>query len=354
MVGCRENAKNTLVKNYLYFAEKWGAKVQPESTVRDIRPLSGEQTDGARYEVFHYRTPACLKKPFKQVRARNVVVSAGAVNTNRLLLRCRYVTRSLPYLSKRLGYNVRTNSESFTGLTARDWKTDYSKGVAIGAIFQADDKTQIEALRFPSGSDVTFTLLAAPLIEATGSILGRIFKSLWTVVCHPVDFLSTKIFPGVAQRSTILLAMQTHDNMMRVRLGRSLFTLFRRDLVCEREEERPINPVVELAHRITRMLAKKTDSIPQGMVNEGLLNIPTTGHFMGGIPFGKGAEDGVVGVNCEVHNYPGLYVVDGSIMPANPGINPSLTITALAEYAMDKIPPKEGAYVHETFLGKES
>jgi cholesterol oxidase len=166
---------------------------------------------------------------------------------------------------------------------------------------------------------------------------------LWQVLIHPIDFLASKVFSGVARRTTVLLTMQTEDNLMQLKLGRNLFTLFRKDLVCERDEKRPIHAVVEVAHRVTRMLAKKMNGVPQGMLNESLLNIPETAHFMGGVPFGESAEDGVIGLNCEVHGYPGLYVVDGSIMPANPGINPSLTITALAEYAMDQVPAKEGA-----------
>lgn len=63
--------------------------------------------------------------------------------------------------------------------------------------------------------------------------------------------------------------------------------------------------------------------------------------------FGKDESEGVVDLDCQIFNYPGLYVVDGSIVPANPGINPSLTITALAEYAMDRMPPKPGAHVRE-------
>ena len=350
MVGCRENAKNTLVKNYLCFAQKWGAKVEFESTVRDIRPLRGFQTDGARYEVCYYRTTALLIKPLKRVRARNVVVSAGAVNTNRLLFRCRDITGSLPHLSKKLGYNVRTNSESLTGITARGWDTDYSKGIAIGSIFEADDITKIEAVRFPDGSGATLKSLAAPLIEAGSSVPVRILRTIRQLVCHPIDFLSAKIFPGAARRSMVLLTMQTEDNVMRVRLRRKFFTLFRRDLVSERDEKRPIDAFVEIAHRITRMLAGKIDGIPQGMVNESLLNIPGTAHFMGGVPFGESAEDGVIDLNCEVHNYPGLYVVDGSIIPANPGVNHSLTITALAEYAMDLIPPREGSHVREPLM----
>ena len=67
-----------------------------------------------------------------------------------------------------------------------------------------------------------------------------------------------------------------------------------------------------------------------------------TAHLLGGCPFGTTAEDGVVGVDCQVHNYPGLYVVDGSVIPGNPGVNPSLTITAMAEYAMSRIPARPG------------
>ncbi len=350
MVGCRENGKNTLVKNYLYFAEKWGATVEAESTVRDIRPLPDNQTDGARYEVWFTRTTAWPVKTPKRVRARSVIVSAGAVNTNRLLFRCRDITSSLPQLSQKLGHNIRTNSESLTGAVARDSRTDYSKGIAIGSVFRADEGTQIEAVRFPEGSNALLRFLAAPLIDAGSSIPVRILKTVWQLLIHPTDFFGTKLSSALAKRTTVLLTMQTEDNLMRLKLGRNFFTLFRKDLVCELDEKRPVHAVVEVAHRATRMLAKKMGGIPQGMANESLLNIPETAHFMGGVPFGEGAEDGVIGLNCEVHNYPGLYVVDGSIMPGNPGINPSLTITALAEYAMDQVPAKEGAQIREPLM----
>jgi cholesterol oxidase len=342
MVGCRNNAKNTLVKNYLYFAEKWGAHVLPEARVTDIRPLPGSQPDGARYEVVYHRSTAWMVRPSGRVRARHVVVSAGAVGTNRLLFRCRDITRSLANLSPRLGDNVRTNSEALSGITDRSWEPDYSKGVSITSIIQVDEITQTEVVRFSDGSGLIMRMLAAPMIDARGSTLAHILATLGQVIRHPLDFIRTKVLGHLARRSTILLTMQTEDNLMKVRLGRNLFTLFRRDLVCVRDEERPIHAVVEVAHRITGMFARRVDGIPQGMINESLLNIPGTAHFMGGVPFGQDAGEGVIGLNCEVHNYPGLYVVDGSIMPANPGINPSLTITALAEYAMSHIPVRPG------------
>jgi len=350
MVGCRENAKNTLVKNYLHFAEKWGAAVQPEATVTDIQPLSGVAPDGARFEVLYRKTTSWPIRSVRRLRARQVILSAGAVNTNRLLLRCRDVTKSLPKLSARLGDNVRTNSESLTGAISRDKSMDYSKGVAIGSIFKADEMTQMEAVRFPAGSGAMPVMLAAPLIKPNPRKAIRFIETLGLILWRPVDFLRSKIFGDLAARSTVILTMQTEDNLMRVRLGRNLFTLFRKDLVCERDKENPIETDLEIAHRVTQLLAGKVNGIPQGMVNQSLLNIPGTAHFMGGVPFGRTAEDGVIDLNCEVHGYPGLYVVDGSIMPANPGINPTLTIAALAEYAMDRIPPKQGAQARKPLM----
>ena len=350
MVGCRDNAKNTLPKNYLFFAEEWGAAVWPEVTVTDIRPLSGHAPDGARFEVLYRKKTSWPLCPVRRVRARHVVVSAGAVNTNRLLLKCRDMTKSLPKLSARLGDNIRTNSESLTGAVSRDKGKDFSKGIAIGSIFNADEVTQMEAVRFPAGSGAMLALLAAPLIKPGLGRAMRFVQTLGLILWRPVDFMRSKIFGDLARRSMVILTMQTQDNLMRVRLGRNLFTRFRKDLVCERDLEHPVEADLEIAHRATHLLAGTVNGIPQGMVNQSLLNIPSTAHFMGGVPFGLTAEDGVIGLNCEVHNYPGLYVADGSIMPANPGINPTLTIAALAEYAMDHIPPKQGAHARKPLM----
>ncbi len=350
MVGCRHNAKNTLVKNYLYFAEKRGAQVRPECEVRDIRPLPEGQPDGARYEVSYRSSTAWLFRPERTGRARNVILSAGALGTLRLLFRCRDVTRSLPNISPRLGDMVRTNSEALLGATNRHLTTDYSEGVAITSIFKADAVTQIEPVRYPAGSDL-MRLLAGPLISSGGNILARFLKSAAEVFLHPLDFVKVHILPGWARRSTILLVMQTEDNRIKLRLGRSLFTLFRRNLVSLPDEEQTIPSKIDVGHEVTRAFAKKTDAVPLGSINEGLFNIPLTAHILGGCPFGRDDKEGVVDLNCQLHNYPGLYTVDGSIVPANPGVNPSLTITALAEYAMSCVPPKEGRLRREKLLG---
>ncbi len=341
MVGCRYNAKNTLVKNYLYFAEKQGAQVRAEAHVTAIVPLPAGQADGARYAIRYRRTTAFSHRT-QQVRARQVVLAAGVLGTLNLLFGCRDVARTLPDLSPRLGEMVRTNSEALLGITSRGDDVNYSEGVAITSIVQVDDVTQIEPVRYPDGSSF-IKMIAAPLIEAGSSVIERLLKITGTALRHPLDAARTKLLPGWARKTTILLVMQTADNLLRLRPGRSVYSLFRRGLVPEQDAEHPVHAQIPIGNRVTRAFAQRTNGITQAPLHESLLNMPTTAHILGGCPFGRSAEDGVIDLNCEVFNYPGLYVVDGSIMPANPGVNPSLTIAALAEYAMSRIQPRPDA-----------
>ncbi|HQR17066.1 MAG TPA: GMC oxidoreductase, partial [Gemmatimonadales bacterium] len=343
MVGCRYNAKNTLVKNYLYLAEKWGAEVEAEAEVRDIVPLPAGQPDGARYEVVYRSASALLFRGERRIRTRNVIAAAGALGTLRLLFRCRDVTGSLPKISQRLGDLVRTNNESLLGVIARDDTADYSQGIAITSIVHADPITTIEPVRYSAGSSM-MRLLTGPIIDG-GSGLSRLARSVWEIISRPADFARTHFRSRWAQRTTIILAMQTDDTKLRFRFGRSFFTLFRRGLVSHPDPESGHPSAIEVSRKVTRRFAEKIDGIAAGSINESLLGIPMTAHILGGCPFGTSAADGVVGLDCQVHNYPGLYAIDGSIVPANPGVNPSLTITALAEYAMSRVPDKPGAAV---------
>jgi cholesterol oxidase len=343
MVGCRYNAKNTLVKNYLYLAEKWGAEVEAEAEVRDIIPLPDGQPDGARYEVLYRSSSALLFRNERRIRTRNVIAAAGALGTMRLFFRCRDVTGSLPRLSPRLGDMVRTNNESLLGVIARDDRADYSQGIAITSIVHADAMTTIEPVRYSPGSSM-MRLLTGPIIES-GGFLSRLAQSVWQIIARPIDFARTHFLPRWAQRTTIILAMQTDDTRLRFRFGRSLFTFFRRGLVSHPDPESGHPSAIEISRKVTRRFAEKNGGIAAGSINEGLLGIPMTAHILGGCPFGANASEGVVGLDMQVHNYPGLYAVDGSIIPANPGVNPSLTITALAEYAMEQMPAKPGAAV---------
>ena len=356
MVGCRHNAKNTLPKNYLYFAEKQSAKVQAEVEVTDVKPLTmdhGKIVEPARYEIT-YQSSTSLFKHKHAVYARNVIFSAGVMGTIRLLLSLRDVKRSLPKLSGRLGHMVRTNSEALLGSVARTSDVNYSAGVSISSIYNHDEITRVEPVRYPDGSSL-MRFLAAPMIDTDVSIPMRLLRFFAWVLTHPLDFLKALILPGWAHNATILLVMQHTDNRMRFRMGRSVFTLFSLGIVAEREPGYEIHAHVKGSHELTRDFAKRTNGVALGSLGENLLGLPTTAHILGGAPIGRDSTEGVVNENFEVHNYPGLYIIDGSIMPANPGVNPSLTITALAEYAMSNIQVKHTkAQVENTNLQIES
>jgi cholesterol oxidase len=343
MVGCRYNAKNTLPKNYLYFAEKLGAEIRSEAEVTDVRPLTvdGGQSNEGGYRVTYRQSTGWFGGSRREVRGRNVVFSAGVMGTLALLLRLRDVRRSLPDLSPRLGNMVRTNSEALLGSVARTSDVDYSRGIAITSIFNADAITRAEPVRYPDGSSL-MRLMSAPLIDLETGVFTRILRSLGWTLRHPVDALRAMLLPGWAHNTTILLIMQNADNRMRMRLGRSIYTFFTRGLVADKEPGYEIHALVNGSHTLAREFAARTNGVAMGSLGENLLNLPTTAHILGGVPIGTDASAGVVDDQLRVHNYPGLYIVDGSVVPANPGVNPSLTIAALAEYAMAKIPRKAG------------
>jgi len=344
IVGCRDNSKNTLLKNYLYFAEKYGVEIRPEASVHAIYPIQDAESNSARYEVHYHSSTAWFYKPTQVVRAKNVIVSAGTLGTIYLLLYCRDVIHSLEKLSPRLGERVRTNSESFLGAFSSKSAANHCEGLAITSIIQAGESTHVEPVRFSEGSSLLFRVLSSPLIRPGGNFLRRLRDTLLEVFKKPAEMIGTKFIPGLTRRGLALLIMQSEDNQMRLRLGRNPFALFRRGLVAEHNPERTVPVDIKLAHEVVRSFAKRISGYPIGTITEGLLNVPMTAHILDGCSFGRDASEGVIDLDCQVHNYPGLYIIDGSIVPANPGINPTLTITALAEYAMSRVPPKENAF----------
>lgn len=334
MVGCRHNAKNSLDKNYLYLAEKNGVTIQPESTVVDILPVSN---DDARYEVVYTSSTAWGRGRKRRVRARNVVVAAGVLGTTKLLLHCRDVSGSLHRLSRQLGERVRSNSEALLGVTARDGSVDYSRGVSITSHFWVDEVTSVEPVRYPRGSSA-LRHLAVPLVDNSGNNWQRIGRFIAFAIRHPYDFLKARFLPDWARDTTILLIMQTVESQMKLKLGRSKWTLGRRGLVTKQDPDNPIPAVMDVGRQVVEQFAALSNGIAQSTANETLLATPSTAHILGGCGIGQSAENGVIDIYHEAFNYPGLYIVDGSAIPANLGVNPSLTITAMAERAMSHIP----------------
>jgi cholesterol oxidase len=338
MPGCRYNAKNTLMKNYLWFAERNGVRIEPERTVVDVRPLDGD--DGREgYAVTSERSGRWLAKDRRTHTARGVVLAAGAMGTNQLLHQCRE-NGSLPRLSRRVGYRVRTNSEAIPAVTIRDDSLDFTQSVAISSSIHPSEDTHIENVTYGRGADSMALLWT--LAVGKGTRLTRPLRYLGQSVRHPVQWLRANWPARWSRRTVILLVMQTLDNSMRFKAKRKLLGRGVR-LTTEQDPENPNPTFIPVADWTVRRAAEKLSGTPQVGTTEALLNTPITAHILGGAVMGEDAESGVIDHRHRVFGYENLLVCDGSAVPANPGVNPSLTITAMAEYAMAHVPARSDA-----------
>jgi cholesterol oxidase len=334
MMGCPHGAKNTLPRNYLHLAEKRGVEILAERTVVDVRP-SDEDDGSGGYTVTHERTGAWFAKRRTTLRARGVIVAAGALGTNRLLARCKH-SGSLPRISDRLGHLVRTNSETLVAVTLPG-KAGLTDTVAITASIFPDEDSHIEFVTFGRDADALTFMFA--LLTGRGSRLVRPLRACGAVLRHPMAAIR-KLWPFRWSRHTIVTGvMQTLDNAIRFRAAKRRFWSGIR-LATEQDSAHPIPTFFPVANRAAEWLARRHGGYAQSSVTEALLGIPTTAHILGGAVIGKDAEHGVVNPRHEVYGYRNLLVCDGAAVPANPGVNPSLTITAMAEAAMAHIPAK--------------
>jgi cholesterol oxidase len=325
MTGCRVGAKNTLVKNYLYLAERSGAVVHPLTTVTAVR-----HQPGGGWRVDTVRTGAVRRRD-RVFRANRVVLAAGTWGTQALLHRMRD-SGVLPRLSARLGELTRTNSEAIVGASRPtvDPQRDFSRGVAITSSFHPDGDTHIEPVRYGAGSNAMGLLQTLATDGASDTPRWRQF--LRFAARHPVRLVRLLSVRRWSERTVILLVMQSLDN--------SLTTFLRRGRLTSRQGHGAPNPTfIPAGFHATQLVAEHIGGTPGSTWGE-LFDIPMTAHFLGGCPMGATGDEGVIDPYHRVHGYSGLSVVDGSAISANLGVNPALTITALAERAFALWPNK--------------
>ena len=327
MTGCRVGAKNTLVKNYLHLAEHAGARIHPLTTATRVAPRAG-----GGYEI-ETRSTNGIRKRRKLFTADQVIVAAGTYGTARLLLAMRE-SGDLPRLSPKLGRVVRTNSEAVLAATAQNRDVDYTEGVAITSSFHPDDHTHIEPVRYGKGSNV-IGLLQAMLVDGGGRI-PRLAKFVGVAAGNPRAFLRSLSVRHWSERTVIALVMQTDDNSLELASRRSPFG---RGVTSRQGPGNPPPEWIPVGHEAVRRLGDEIGGDAGGSLLD-LVNIPMTAHFLGGCVIGDSPETGVVDPYLRAYGHEGIHVVDGSVVTANLGVNPSLTITAQAERAMALWPNK--------------
>jgi cholesterol oxidase len=334
MVGCRKNAKNTLDKNYLYFAEKFGVTILPANEVIGIRKV------GDTYKLKVKKVTGFFNAS-KTISANGVVLSGGVMGTVKLLIKCKK-KGWLPEISESIGNFVRTNAEALIGVMSKDHKSDYSDNTAITSGVYPDKFTHIEMVRYNKGSDL-IGLLATVLVDGN-SKTPRWIKLLQTIVRHPSTFIRTFFPRNFGARASILLVMQTVEGTyLKLTYSRKWNYLgkWRMDTTLPAGQKR-ITAFIPVANKIAKLMAERMDGIPMSLWTDAMFDIPTTAHILGGAIMSDSPENGVIDYKGQVFGYENMIIADGSVIPVNLGVNPSLTILALSEYIMSHVPAKSG------------
>ena len=335
MVGCRVGAKNTLMKNYLALAERRGAQIDALRTVTRVRELP----DGG-FAVTSRRSGAWARPDERTITASKVVLAAGTWGTQQLLHRMR-ASGDLPRVSSSIGVLTRTNSEALDGAVATSVpvSAELTRGVAITTSFHVDERTHVENVRYGPGSNL-MGALATVMVPGELSFAGRLGRLFGQVLRHPVRQFRLGSLRRWSDRGIIALVMQTADNSLTLSLRRR----FGRDVLTSAQGHGEPNPAhLPQAHRAARAIAARLEQeggVPaeaRGSWPE-VFGIPLTAHFLGGAVISASPAEGVIDPYHRVWGHSGLHVVDGSAVPANPGVNPSLTITALAGRALAQWP----------------
>ncbi len=334
MIGCKKNAKNMLTKNYLYIAVKKGAKVISKRKVVDIKK------HGDYFEIITKIStlPTEVNEVF---RARKLVISAGVIGTLELMYKLKFNERL--NISDMLGEKVRTNSESLVGVRVPKKEGEISEGVAITSGVYINPNTHIEVVRYSKGAN-GMSFMTTLLIDKKGdkSRVGEFFKE---VIKHPIRSLKVLNPIGFARQGLILLVMQDVENKIRFKARETIRGKVK--LYTDIYPDSPPAPVyIPEANEFAKKMAELTGGIALSNIYEVFFDSPLTAHILGGCPIGESEKDGVIDVNHKLFGEENVYICDGSVIPANLGVNPSLTITAMAERAMSKIPPKKQNVKH--------
>ncbi|MBV9321323.1 MAG: GMC family oxidoreductase [Mycobacterium sp.] len=335
MTGCRHNAKNTLVKNYLYLAESAGAEVHPMTTVSGF-----EQRPDGLWEVRTVRTGRWVRKQKRTFTATHLVLAAGTWGTQHLLFKMRDKGK-LPRLSNRLGVLTRTNSESIVGAGKFEVSPDLdlTHGVAITSSIHPTSDTHVEPCRYGKGSNA-MAMLQTLMTDGAGhggTDVPRWKQLLAKAGEDPRGTLRLLNPRQWSERTMIALVMQNLDNSIttftkRGKLGIRWYT-------SKQGHGEPNPSWIPVGNEVTRRIAAKIDGVAGGTWGE-LFNIPLTAHFLGGAVIADSPEQGVIDPYHRAYGYPTLSVVDGAAISANLGVNPSLSITAQAERAASLWPNK--------------
>lgn len=328
MTGCRHNAKNSLDKNYLYLAQKLGVEIISQQEVYNV--VVNGIGDGSEGYTISAKSSTKFIKKHQEYKAKNVIFAGGVLGNMNLLLKLK--EKSLPNISNQLGKYILTNNEALIFSVSDDANKDLSKGIAIGSIMDVDENTHLEVVRY--GEKSGFWRLGMLPNVIGNNIFSRLGNMILKYLKSPIKYLKLAFVKDFAKQSIVLLFMQQIDTTLQFKKG-----WFR--LKTGISHGKKPSAQIPLAYELADQYSKLNNAKPMVLLTETLLNMPSTAHILGGAVMGASSDDGVIDKTSHVFGYKNMMICDGSAISSNPGVNPSLSITAITEYAMSLLPFKE-------------
>ena len=324
-IGCDVDAKNTLDRNYIPWAERHGAEVRPHHLVSTIEPVTGG------YRVSYDRLENGGRIAGSQT-ARLVIVAAGSLGSTEMLLRAKEHYRTLPQISNFLGRNWSSNGDFLTPAIHPGRQISPTRGPTISCA--------IDFLRDGGINHQKFWVEDGGLPDVIGNLArgwsGQSFQNFRAqLLITAIQDLLRSQDPFVNVMPWFAQGVDAADGQFSLR--RQFFGLFgpkRLHLAWDiTRSEAVFNEIVNMHTR----LAQATDGTvlvpPTWSLGRDLI----TPHPLGGCNMGATAATGVVNHLGEVFGYRNLYVADAAIIPTALGVNPSRTIGALAERIAQRI-----------------
>ncbi|WII73527.1 GMC family oxidoreductase [Bdellovibrio sp. 22V] len=355
-IGCNIHAKNTLDLNYIHRARHLESAAH-KADVRTHAEVTRIEHCGDYYKV----TYVIPEFPAQEnvFTAKNVVVSAGSIGSTSLLLKMKKQGH-LPRLNHWLGKKWSGNGDLLAWVFNTKNDIDATNGPVITGAIEYSYKTYpdgyphgmyIEEAGYPigiawylSGRIPQLPGLAGFVKLLSHSLKKYIFKNL-KIDGHDQINVGDEISRSVdradfTKKCLILLGMgrDRADGEIELRDDNQAVVRWKID-----SSQTHFSRVREQMKVIAEHAGGVFVENPYSHLNK-IISV----HPLGGCPMGETADHGFVSPLGEVYGYPGLYVIDGSILPTSSGTNPSLTIAAVAEYIASKIPSKVTVPTHET------
>ena len=348
-IGCNFGSKNTLDYTYLSAAQRHGADLRTgaEVVAFEPRPGGGFEIAYRQHPVDGSPEPADESSTFRTITADRLILSAGTLGSTRLLLNNR---AAFPHISQALGSRFSGNGDLLA--------------FAIGAHDDVDGKRVPRVVEAGHGPVITSSVRVADAADGIDGVNGRGFYLQDAGYPEFVSWMLQLLdAPAAIRKVAGMLFHHRHGTIRSPEIGAALTDLALRDtplssallplLAMGRDtpdgQMRLRDGALDIKwhkrtsgtyfHQVRDVIEEFAHGLGAHYLDDPLWHIGrvVTVHPLGGCPMGRDIQEGVVDSHGAVFGYPGLYVLDGSMMPGPVGANPSLTIAALADRAADAI-----------------